>query len=145
MGRVDTQTFAPGDRVRFEGSQTFSGNLYFDQRDTGTSSRPVTPDSYGSCRATIYAGDGDGVFFYNAAGLVLRNLNLVGAGTETNKEHGSSFLPINRARSSMTISASTTPNLLWQFREKLHHVSAAIPLWGMTSAVILGEHRQVIT
>lgn len=90
-GRVNTQTFAPGDRVRFEGGKTFSGNLYFDKSDAGTSSSPVTLDSYGSGRATIYAGNGNGVFVYNAAGFVIDNLNLVGAGTQTNTGHGVLF------------------------------------------------------
>lgn len=90
-GRVNTQTFAPGDKVRFEGGKTFSGNLYFDQSDAGTSSSPVTLDSYGSGRATIYAGNGNGVFVYNAAGFVIDNLNLVGAGTQTNTGHGVLF------------------------------------------------------
>lgn len=91
IARVNAQTFVPGDKVRFRGTETFSGNLYLDRDDAGTPANPVVISSYGSGRATINAGDGNGLFVYNAAGLVVRDLNFVGAGTETNTGHGIVF------------------------------------------------------
>ena len=89
--RVNSSDYNPGDRILFEGGRTFSGNLYFDGADAGTPTAPVTIGSYGSGRATIYAGDGDGILIYNAAGFVIRDLYIVGSGRTTNTGDGIFF------------------------------------------------------
>jgi hypothetical protein len=89
--RVSAHQFNPGDRIFFEGGQTFTGNLYLDSADAGTPTAPVTIGSYGTGRATIYAEDGTGILVYNAAGIVIRDLFVVGSGRTTNLGDGIFF------------------------------------------------------
>ncbi|HVL67064.1 MAG TPA: right-handed parallel beta-helix repeat-containing protein [Vicinamibacterales bacterium] len=89
--RVNSHQFFPGDRIFFEGGQTFSGNLYFDAADGGRASAPVVIGSYGSRRATIYAATGHGMLFYNTAGFRIENLYVVGAGRDSGPGTGIFF------------------------------------------------------
>jgi hypothetical protein len=88
IARVNAHTFSPGDRILFEGGKTFSGNLYFDRFDAGRPDLPVMVSSYGSGRATIYAGNGRGILIYNAAGFEIHDLFLIGSGRDLNTESG---------------------------------------------------------
>jgi hypothetical protein len=84
--KVNNTSFAAGDRIFFEGGQTFAGTLSFGSDDTGTSTSPITVGSYGTGRATINAGTGKGLSLYNTAGFVIGNLIFVGgwnAGTQS--------------------------------------------------------------
>jgi len=89
--RVNNQRFAAGDRIFFEAGQTFSGNLYFDGGERGTAAAPIVVSSYGPGRATIYAGDGDGILLYQTAGYEITNLYVVGSGSTTNAGNGIFF------------------------------------------------------
>jgi hypothetical protein len=89
--RVNNQRLAAGDRVLFEGGQTFSGNLYLDGGESGSAAAPVVIGSYGTGRATIYAGDGTGILVLNASGIVVRDLYIVGSGSTTNAGSGIFF------------------------------------------------------
>jgi hypothetical protein len=89
--RVNNQRFAAGDRILFEAGQTFSGNLYFDGAERGTSDAPIVISSYGAGRATIYAADGDGILLYQTAGYEITNLYVVGSGSTTNAGSGIFF------------------------------------------------------
>jgi hypothetical protein len=89
--RVNNQRFAAGDRILFEAGQTFSGNLYFDGAERGTSAAPIVVSSYGAGRATIYAADGDGILLYQTAGYEITNLYVVGSGSTTNVGNGIFF------------------------------------------------------
>ena len=91
INRVNNQRLLPGDRVLFEGGVTFSGNLYLDEWDAGRPDAPVTIGSYGSGRATIYAGDGTGILAYNTAGIRIRDLYVVGSGRDINTGRGVFF------------------------------------------------------
>ena len=88
IDRVNAQTFAPGDRILFEGGHTFSGNLFFDAADAGTALAPVVVSSYGGGRATIYPANGRGILIYNAGGFEIRELFVVGSGRDLNTESG---------------------------------------------------------
>jgi parallel beta-helix repeat protein len=88
IARVNGQQFAAGDRVLFEGGQTFTGSLYFDAADAGSATQPVTVTSYGTGRATINAGAGNGVLVYNAGGFRITGLRFVGAGRAVNTGAG---------------------------------------------------------
>ena len=79
--KVNGVNFSAGDRIFFQGSQTFNGKLYFDANDGGTASSPITISSYGTGRATINGGTSDALFAYNTAGLTISNLNFSGNGT----------------------------------------------------------------
>jgi regulation of enolase protein 1 (concanavalin A-like superfamily) len=89
--RVNNQTFQPGDRILFEAGQTFSGSLYFDSADAGTSAAPVTVASFGAGRATIYPDAGGGILVYNAGGYRITDLYVVGSGRDTNTGSGIFF------------------------------------------------------
>lgn len=89
--RVNNQTLRPGDRVFFEGGQTFSGNLYLDASEAGTAAAPIVIASYGADRATIYADTGTGILAYDTSGIVIRDLYVVGSGSTTNTGNGVFF------------------------------------------------------
>ncbi len=89
--RVNNSHYAPGDRILFEGGTTFSGNLFLDESDAGSPADPITVGSYGTGRATIYAGDGTGILIHNAGGFVIRDLFIIGSGSTTNTGDGIFF------------------------------------------------------
>src|SRR5689334_8579152 len=76
--RANELRLNPGDRLLFEGGQTFEGNLVLDELDAGTESLPVRISTFGSGRATIRAGEGTGVFVKNAGGVELSDLVVLG-------------------------------------------------------------------
>lgn len=90
IAKVNATTFSPGDRILFEGGQSFSGNLEF-FNESGTPAQPITVASYGNGRATILAGNGNGITVYNRTGFVLRDLVIAGSGGATNTGRGVSF------------------------------------------------------
>jgi len=91
VANVNAASFSPGDRILFEGGQTFAGNLYFDASDAGTAASPVTVSSYGSGRATINAGNGTALLAYNCGGFDVCDVNVTGSGRTTNAGDGISF------------------------------------------------------
>lgn len=91
LSKVNSMTFAPGDKILFRGGSTFTGQLYFDANDQGSVTNPITIGSYGGKPATINAGSNTGIFIYNSAGYRLSDLNIVGSGTSTNKGDGINF------------------------------------------------------
>jgi hypothetical protein len=90
IAKVNTTTFAPGDRILFEGGQSFTGNLDFSD-ESGTAAQPITVASFGTGRATLQAGNGTGITVYNRAGFVLRDLVIAGSGGATNNGRGVMF------------------------------------------------------
>jgi hypothetical protein len=88
IGKLNSIAFTSGDRILFEGGQTFQGNLVFEADDAGTAARPITITSYGSGRATLAAGTGTGIRIFNTAGFVVSNLTIVGSGPTMNTGSG---------------------------------------------------------
>jgi hypothetical protein len=88
VARVNDQDLDPIDRVLFEGGETFSGNLLLNASDSGTSASPVVITSFSMGRATIDAGNGDGIYAYDCGGIEIRNLNLVGSSPGTIDSNG---------------------------------------------------------
>ncbi len=80
IDKVNATTFGPGDRILFEGGETFNGSLNFDRADSGTPDNPVTVGSYGTGRATISSGSENGFYGKNTSGFVVRDLIFAGAG-----------------------------------------------------------------
>lgn len=91
LSKVNRFTFSPGDRIFFEGGQSFGGGLRFDSDDVGTQARPITIGSYGTGRATLSALQGDGIYVHNTMGFRISNLNVVGSGRTTNTGTGVFF------------------------------------------------------
>lgn len=77
--------FGPGDRILLAGGSTFTGGLVFGPTDSGTDAQghliaPIILSSQGEEPATISAGDGSALLFYNAGGIEVSRLNLTGSG-----------------------------------------------------------------
>lgn len=85
ISRANAHSFVPGDRLRFEGGQTFSGTVAFGADDTGTAANPILVGSYGSGRATISAGSGNGLSIYNTTGFAISDLLLTGTWNATSQ------------------------------------------------------------
>lgn len=87
LGRVNMANFR-GDTILLQGGITFNGRLYFNRSDSGSATKPIVIDSYGSGRATIYSDTTYGMYLYNTGGFIIRNLYIVGSGRLTNHEAG---------------------------------------------------------
>lgn len=87
--QVNAVTFQPGDRVLFEGDQTFAGSILL--QGAGTPTRPIIVSSYGSGPATIASGAAVGFYSYNAAGIEVRHLTFLGAGRLISQSSGVVF------------------------------------------------------
>lgn len=88
IARANEQRLEPGERLLFEGGESFEGTLTLDAEDEGTPAAPIVISSYGEGRATLLAGEARGVVIYNTAGVTLSRLDVVGAGRESNAEDG---------------------------------------------------------
>jgi hypothetical protein len=91
LARVSAANLGPGDHVYLQGGATFTGNLQLTNEDSGTPTKPVIIDSYGTGRATISSGAARGVSVYNASGVALRNLRVVGSGRDNGGDIGVLF------------------------------------------------------
>lgn len=104
LGKVSSTHLNPGDEVLFEGGQSFGGtlNLY---SDGGSSSNPFVIGSYGSGKATISSGQGDGIWVLNSTGVTIENLNIVGSPGNTGSQDGIRIenFTSNSVRSGFTI------------------------------------------
>jgi len=88
ISKINETEFNPGDSILLEGSQTFQGNIVFDEHDLGTAGKPIVISSYGGGSSTINAGDGFGIKIINAQGYHISNLNVKGSGQEKNNASG---------------------------------------------------------
>ena len=86
LSKVNATTFKPGDRLLFEGGKTFRGTLTLDANDSGTLTSPLLIGSYGRGRATLTAGPETALLATNCAGVVVKNLNVVGTGGATKND-----------------------------------------------------------
>src|SRR5438093_3948493 len=66
---VNDRTFAPGDRILFEGGQTFAGPLW--PPSSGAPGAPITYSSFGTGRATIASTDGNVVWLHGRSYVTL--------------------------------------------------------------------------
>jgi hypothetical protein len=91
LAKVSNSDFAPGDRVFLEGGSVFAGPLNVVAADSGPGAVALVIASYGGSRATIDAGNGDGVFAWNVANVELHDLVIRGSGATTNDGDGVFF------------------------------------------------------
>jgi hypothetical protein len=85
IDQINNMNFEPGDTIAFEGNQIFSGSISFDSTDSGTSDLPLTICSYGTGRATINSRYRVGLYAYNCAGIVIKDLIFTGAGHDDDR------------------------------------------------------------
>ncbi|MFF9622374.1 right-handed parallel beta-helix repeat-containing protein [Streptomyces griseosporeus] len=81
LAHADNQAYQPGDQLLLEGGKRFRGSLELRRGEAGRADRPVVVGSYGDGRATIEARNSVGIRIYDTAGVDIRDLTLVGAGT----------------------------------------------------------------
>jgi hypothetical protein len=128
LNKVNDLILFPGDRIFLRGGDNFYGNLFFDAFDRGTAAAPIRVGSYGTGRATIQAGEGDGIFAYNTAGFVISNLNVRGSGADANDGAGIIFytdLPGGVKLNSITLSKIDASGF--------HHAGVEIGAWNGTT------------
>ncbi|WP_178380145.1 right-handed parallel beta-helix repeat-containing protein [Cryptosporangium aurantiacum] len=76
LSRANRETLGPGDRLLLQGGARFTGPLVISA--SGTAEQPLVVGSYGTGRA-IVAGNGDsGIFVWNAGGIVIQDLTVIG-------------------------------------------------------------------
>ena len=92
IAKVNRTDLGPGDRVLFEGGETFAGTITLDARDGGASGKKLTVTSYGTGQATINGGNASGLVSQGCSHFVLKDLTFVGSGRKTgNTEDGVSL------------------------------------------------------
>lgn len=79
IDRVNAVDLQPGDTVLFEGKASFPGTLELVAADSGKPSAPVHIASFGDGRATIEAGDSDGITITNTSHAIIEQLIITGA------------------------------------------------------------------
>jgi hypothetical protein len=79
IDRVNRHALRPGDRMLFQGSAEFAGNLVLASPESPTdAANPIVVGSYGRGRAVIRAGRGTGIRIEDLGGVVVRDLVVVG-------------------------------------------------------------------
>ena len=78
--RVNEQDFEPGDRILFQGGETFTGTIMLSGEDSGTPTSQLIVSSYGEGKAIISGGDIEALKADNCHFLTIENLELRGAG-----------------------------------------------------------------
>ena len=78
--RFNKLDLGPGDRVMFRAGDTFEGTPLFTKEDSGNNQQLVVIGSYGSGRATIDAGHGNGLVSDDCNDLTIQELILRGSG-----------------------------------------------------------------
>ncbi|HLL87663.1 MAG TPA: right-handed parallel beta-helix repeat-containing protein, partial [Tepidisphaeraceae bacterium] len=78
IAKANTLDLNAGDQLLFKGGKTFGGSLSLTAEDGGTAANPVVVGSYGTGRATIDAGAGEGVGINNVAGIRVQDLVVAG-------------------------------------------------------------------
>jgi hypothetical protein len=91
LAKVNALNLKPGDSVLFNGGDTFNGTLLLDALDGGSATAPVVIGSYGVGRATVNAGNANGIVAKNTAGFAISDLNIAGLGQAANSFNGISF------------------------------------------------------
>ncbi|UOQ82454.1 right-handed parallel beta-helix repeat-containing protein [Hymenobacter sp. 5414T-23] len=87
--RVNQVMLKPGDRVLFNGAQTFEGTI--GAQNSGTATQPIIYSSFGPGTATINSGNYWGFIAQNQDALEIRRLKFMGNGREVNATGGVFF------------------------------------------------------
>ena len=83
IDKLNTLDLNPGDVVLFQGGATFTGSIYLETTDMGTSTQPIVVSSYGSGRPVINAGTLSGLYAENTGGIEIRAINFIGGSNNT--------------------------------------------------------------
>src|SRR5262249_32350423 len=91
ISRVNQQRLRPGDTVLLQGGSTCAGTINVTPSESGTATDPITFGSFGTGRAIVWANRDRGVDIYNTSGIRIQDLELMGAGAQTNDQVGISL------------------------------------------------------
>lgn len=91
FARVNKVDLAPGSRVLLSGGDSFQGTLLLDSADSGSKQQSTVIGSYGQGRATINAGDNNGIVADKCDYLVIQDLVIEGSGRKEGN-HGSGLI-----------------------------------------------------
>ncbi|MHC4592901.1 MAG: right-handed parallel beta-helix repeat-containing protein, partial [Planctomycetota bacterium] len=83
VAKVSSTIFGPGDRVYFEGGQSFAGTLIIEADDSGVDGNELLISSYGTGRATIDGGTGRGLTAAECSYFVIQDIDFAGDGRKT--------------------------------------------------------------
>ena len=98
LGKINSITFAPGDKIKFKSGDTWKG--YFKIRGSGSSSNPILIESYGSASRPIIDGNGyqASLFLENVEYIEDKNLEFINEASHK-KSDGSDKLMNGSTRS----------------------------------------------
>jgi hypothetical protein len=85
INKINGESFREGDKILFEGGKTFNGTLQFGSDDRGVNGNSLIISSYGSQRANINGGNGNGITLDSCQYLTIKNINLFGQGRTIGK------------------------------------------------------------
>jgi hypothetical protein len=89
IAKVNSLVYHPGDSISFLGGQAYSGGLAFSSVDSGTSTLPLTINTYGTGQALISSGNSIGFLGTPGfQGVVIQNLVFEGSGAQVNQTNG---------------------------------------------------------
>ena len=88
LDKINNFNFKPGDSLMLEGGIEFRGTIKLTSDDNGLPGRPLVITSSGKKKATINAGDGEGLLAANTSFLKIVSLQFEGSGIATNKGSG---------------------------------------------------------
>ena len=92
IAKVNSTGLQPGDRVLFQGGETFAGTIELDADDSGADGNRIEIGSYGEGRATIDGGNHSGLSAKGCSHLAIENLNFVGSGSKAGNTKSGVFL-----------------------------------------------------
>jgi len=92
ISKLNAIQLKAGDSVRFEGGQTFAGNIIIDSADAGVNGKPVTITSYGKGKAIIDGGNGTAITISNTKFIAVNNLQFRGTGRKTGNTKDGVFI-----------------------------------------------------
>ena len=91
LDKISDFDFNPGDSLMLEGGVEFKGTINLASDDNGSPGKPVVVTSYGNKKATIAAGDGEGLQANNTSFIRIVSLKFEGSGVSSNKGNGIHF------------------------------------------------------
>ena len=91
LDKISNFDFNPGDSLMLEGGVEFKGTINLTSDDNGSPGKPVVVTSYGNKKATIAAGDGEGLQANNTSFIRIVSLKFEGSGVSSNKGNGIHF------------------------------------------------------
>ncbi len=130
IARVNLAQLQPGDRVLFEGGQSFAGRIEINAGDSGTKVAPVTLTSFGKGRATIDGGNGEALLVEGASHVTIRSMEFQGAGRKTGSQSSGVVL-------------KSSSNLVVEDVEIRGFRSSGLAINGVTGARIIRVHAHL--